>query len=87
MCIELFQYDAKPQYIIALIAFSLQLDVRMQATWYQTDILIDLLHDNLQKINFDPCNLPWRDNTWKDYCYNAFLILVPTLFFCYYCSK
>jgi len=64
MCDKLFQqFGAKPQYILTLIAFSLQLDVRMQplCSWYQTDLLINLLHNVLQKVDFNPRNLPWNN--------------------------
>ena len=87
MCDELFQYGAKPQYIVTLIAFSLQLDSPMRSlhTWYQTEMLIDLLHNALQKVDFNPHNFT-KNKTWKNYFYDALLILVPTFFLFYFCS-
>ena len=90
MCGELFQYGAKPQYIVSLIAFSLQLDSHMQkmCTWYQTEMLISLITTILQKMEFVPSNFVYNNNkTWREYCYDSLLILVPVFFFCYYCYK
>ena len=91
MCRELFQYGAKPQYIVSLIAFSLQLDSHMQqkmCTWYQTEMLISLITSALQKMEFVPNNFVYNNTkTWKEYCYDSLLILVPIFFFYYYCYK
>ena len=89
ICNDLFQYGGKPQYIVTLIAFCLQLDVHMQSlySWYQTDMLIDLLCDVLQKIDFNPCTLSSWNNIWRQYYYYTILVFVSTIFLCYYCSK
>ena len=83
MCDALFQYGVKVEYIAMLIAFSCQLDSRMQVyEWYETDLLINLLRDILKEVNFNPNG---RAKVWDDYCYSMFLVIVPMLLFCYYC--
>ena len=90
MCRELFQYGAKSEYIVSLIAFSLQLDwyMRKMCIWYQTEMLIALINTILQKLEFVPRDFVYtNDKTWKDYCYDSLLVFVPLFFFCYYCFK
>lgn len=82
---ELFKYGVKLEYVMVLLAFCLSLDKKMtqQCKWYNTDLLINNLHNVLLKVNFDPINLQQRTKVNSSDCYK-FLTIVPILFFCYY---
>ena len=78
MCDHLFLQKSTSSYAIALITYSLELDkqmLRKHTDWYTTDLLIDIVDTNLQKINFNVeiVNQELRTNYWL----NIYLTIVP----------
>ncbi len=53
---------------MVLITFSMELDKQMQINqvkWYTTEFLINLLVENLKKVNFEPTTIKIETDYWQ----------------------
>jgi len=82
ICEELFHYQCKKEYIITLLAFSIELDKHLkEKSWYHISKLINILTLQLERIEFDPRTM------LDEFNYSWFLILLPVLLLLFYLFK
>ena len=83
ICKELFRYQYKTEYVITLLAFSIQLERQLEKqNWYTTEKLVETLTKQLLKTDFDPNTM---DNS-KFFC-SSYLINIPALFLSYFIQR
>ena len=76
ICKELFRYQYKSEYVITLLAFSIQLERQLESkNWYTTERLVETLTKQLLKTDFDPTSM---DNS--KFHYSSYLMNIPALF-------
>ena len=83
ICEELFRYKYKREYVIALLAFSINLDSYLvKESWYTTERLVGVLSEQLVRTEFDPATM--NDSKFH---YSSYLMNVPALFLAHMIHK
>ena len=90
VCKEIFRYTYKLEYVIALLAFAIEVDKHLEyESWYATERLISVLAMELANTPFETNKLYGDDNDDHDdeSNYPMILLLIPTLFMMYFLYK
>ena len=84
ICEEVFRYKYKKEYVISLLAFSIELDRHLEKeSWYTTDRLVSTLTNQLGKTEFEPSTM--KDDS--ECHWSSFLINLPALFLAHFLQK
>ena len=85
MCTELFKGgETSDAYVVSLLAFCIELDTYLEEyIWYTPHMLITILVDALEKVEFYPHCFYWTSQPLLDSLIASFGIIVPTLLFLY----
>ena len=92
VCKEIFQYTYKLEYVISLLAFTIEVDNHLEnESWYATERLISVLAMELTNTPFDADKF-YNDNDNDDddgdeSNYPMILLVIPTLFMMYFLCK
>ena len=80
VCQEVFKYNYKLEYVITLLAFTIEVDERLEReSWYATGRLISVLASELANTPFDIKRVYIEESS-----YSMFLLIIPTLFLIYF---
>ena len=85
MCGELFKDSiVKNEYIVSLLAFCIELDTCLQEhVWYSPTILIKVLVNALEDVQFNPLTFSWNRLDLIDTIITSFILIIPPLLFFY----
>ena len=84
ICEELFRYQYKVEYVITLLAFSIELDRCLESeSWYSTERLVEALAKQLIKTDFEPTTMGGD----SEFHFSRLLMNVPALFLAYCIQK
>ena len=85
MCTELFKGGETPDaYVVSLLAFCIELGSNLEeCVWYTPNMLITILVDALEKVEFYPRYFYWNSQSLLDSLITLFGIIVPSLLFLY----
>jgi hypothetical protein len=91
VCKEIFRYTYKLEYVIALLAFAIEVDKHLEyESWYATERLISVLAIELVNTPFETNKL-YDDDDNDDHDdesnYPMILLIIPTLFMMYFLYK